>query len=55
MLANLPGDLDDFVYVLMDEFENNEITALESVFGEKMEDLIRKLNFHSFQCSNYGV
>lgn len=54
-MANLPGDMDDLVYVLMDEFEHDEIPPLEKKFGKKLEDLIREMHWQTLQCSNFGT
>lgn len=55
-LANLPGDGEDIVYVLMDEFQNKnkaKMTPKQLELLPDVRDVFLKYNGH--QCSMFGV
>jgi hypothetical protein len=55
-LANLPGDGEDIIYVLMDEFQNKNkerLTAQQLAMLPDVREVFLKYNGH--QCSMFGA
>ncbi|CAE7540161.1 unnamed protein product, partial [Symbiodinium microadriaticum] len=55
-LANLPGDGEDIVYVLMDEFQNKNAARLSQEQKEMLPDVAKIfVKYNGHQCSMFGV
>ena len=55
-LANLPGDGEDIIYVLMDEFQNkyrSQLSAKQLALLPEVRQIFVKYNGH--QCSMFGA
>jgi hypothetical protein len=57
VLANLPGDIKDVEYVLLDEHNlpDREYKRLSALLGKDLRLFIRSLNWSLAQCSMFGV
>jgi hypothetical protein len=57
VLANLPGDINDVEYILLDEHNlpNREYKRIEALLGKDLRLFIRSLNWSLAQCSMFGV